>query len=82
MSVNYKRNELILQMQLCYYYTLYFSAIVKTVLVPSDALVNCFTSTDCTSGQVGSMSIPALECCVNNSGTTFLFDGGCRLCFG
>ena len=68
-------------MQLCYYYTFYFSAIVKTVLVPSDALVDCFTSNICTD-QIGSMSIPALECCVNNSGTTFLFDGACRLCFG
>ena len=66
-------------MQLCYYY---FTVIVKTVLVPSDELVNCFTSTDCSSGQVGSMSLPALECCVNNSGNSFQFDGACRVCFG
>ena len=63
-------------------YILHFSVIVETVLVPQDESVNCFTSTDCTSGQIGSMSLPALECCVNNSGTTFLFDGACRLCFG
>ena len=55
---------------------------MKTVLVPQDESVNCFTSADCTSGQVGSMSLPALECCINNSGTAFLFDGACRLCFG
>ena len=63
-------------------YILHFSVIVKTVLVPSDESVNCFTSTDCTSGQVGSMSLPALECCVNNSGNSFQFDGTCRVCFG
>ena len=63
-------------------YILHFSVIVKTVLVPSDELVNCFTSTDCSSGQVGSMSLPALECCVNNSGNSFQFDGACRVCFG
>ena len=63
-------------------YILHFSAIVKTVLVPSDELVNCFTSTDCSSGQVGSMSLPALECCVNNSGNSFQFAGECLVCFG
>jgi len=53
-----------------------------TAVVPPDISVNCFTSDDCSCGQVGSMSLPAVECCVDNGGNSFQFNGECLQCFG